>query len=390
MPRKDGNFKTNYAEIPKRYDAKRRHTPEGILPYDGDNLYPQRVELLIQGSATAAASADLYEKHISGQGWMDEVFGASIVNHEGHTMNDLLRRSVGSKEQAGYCKLGGIAIHINYNALLQAVEFQSVPFKFIRMADEKNKDHKGQWCIYDDWDRVKTQNINRKAMIWVDPFTTDPMEIQKQIENSRDEDGKVTGDFKDWKGHLYIYPELYPLSPMDSALQDMETDAELVLLRNSSALQSFMGSYIVKSKRDLETKDYEAINTILVDLQGGRKAGNIAIIDGIGDDNDLEFQKLETVDFDGIFEKTEAAAQKNIRKSILAPMELVGEEFSSGFDSSRIDQARDYFNSITQDEREMIGRYFSKIVPLFFKNINPTGNYDILQVNQSRDNGAVT
>ena len=141
MPTKDSNFKTSFPEIPRRLDLKKRSTPEGVLPYDLDNLYPQRAELMIQGSATASACADLFKKHLYGEGFLDKSFGEKIINKEGQTTNDLLHDVIDDSV------LGrdSVAIHINYNALLQAVEFQKVPMKFVRIWDDKTEKHKNQY-----------------------------------------------------------------------------------------------------------------------------------------------------------------------------------------------------------------------------------------------------
>lgn len=377
MPKKDANNKTSFAEIPKRIERKVRTSSEGVLPYDVDNLYPQRVELHVQSSPTAKACADLYAKHIYGKGFEDEAFGETVINEEGETVNELLRQIVGDTRNPGYAIHGGFAIHINYNPLLEAVEFRHVPFKFIRQWDDKNKENEGRYAIYDDWDRVKSKRIEKKNIQWVDKFTTDPEEIASQIAKAQNADGKVTGEFKDWKGHLFYYPDNYPLSPMDSGLADMETDAELALFRNSTVLTSFLASYAVVSKQALEDKTENEIDENIAKVQGGRNAGKVVRISDIGVDNEFEFQKLDTIDSDGLFQITEESSQKNIRKTVLAPRELVGEDFQSGFSNDQVAQMRAYYDSITEDERMDIGRQFAKFIGLFHEPINTLENYRI-------------
>ena len=62
---------------------------------------------------------------------------------------------------------------------------------------------------------------------------------------------------------------------------------------------------------------------------------------------------------------------------------MIGEEYSDGFANDRIQQARDYFNSITLFDRDEISEQFAKFIPHFYKAINPTGEYDIKPLYQA-------
>lgn len=364
MPTKDSNYKTSFGQIPSRLDVKIRSTPEDVLPYDKDNLYPQRTERLIGSSATAKAVAELFCKFLSGEGFASPGLNEEIIDKKGTTLREL------HKNVAKDSKFGGFALHVNYNVFLKAVEIRHVPFKFVRQWDDKTKEHEGQYAIYDDWERVKSKRIEKKNILWVDKFTTDRVEITKQILRATDEDGNQTGKFEHWNGHLFYYPEDYPLSPLDSAMYDIETDLELSLTRNANALTGFQENYVIISKKKLEDEEERQIDKDINALQGGRNAGKVARISGIGQDNEFTFEKMESADAGGLQEKTEIAAQKNIRKTVLAPPELVGEEYSDGFSTDRIEQARRYYNSITEDDRQELSMQYKKVFSVFERQLS--------------------
>ena len=207
-------------------------------------------------------------------------------------------------------------------------------------------------------------------MIWIDKFTTDQNEINAQIE-------KAEG-FENWKGHIFYYPGEYPLSPMDSALMDMETDAELQAFRNSTVLTSFLSSYAIFMEGDLEEDDSQAMDKMVLDLQGARNAGKVVRFEGMGDVNRIRLEKLSPIEHDGLFEITEDQTQKNIRKSLMIPRELAGEDFQSGFSTDQVNQMRAYYNSITLFERVKISKQFAKFMPKFW--IGTTGNYQIKEL----------
>ena len=66
-------MKVTINEIPKRLSVKPSKS-EGILSYDVDNAYPQRMMRLIGGSGTARNCVRLYAKFLYGKGFKDLQF----------------------------------------------------------------------------------------------------------------------------------------------------------------------------------------------------------------------------------------------------------------------------------------------------------------------------
>lgn len=364
MATKDSNFKTVFIEIPKRISfAKLKR--EGVLAYDTDNLYTQRTELLVKGSATGKAVHSLYKKHINGEGFRDPSLGTLVINEKKETMNTILRKI--SKDFAYHW---GFALHFNMDVLGQIHEITHIPFKWVRHADEDNKKHAGEFAIYEDWEAQKYKSFNNKKVDWIHPFDPDPVAIEEQIFKSG-EDEKTPGTVEDWKGQLLYFTAEggmgggYVESPFDCSMLDLETDQELALFRNSTVLSSFLASYAAIFKQKFEDpKESKEMDANLLKVQGGRHSGKIIKIEGTGDDdNAVRFEKLETIDHDGLFSETEGSTQTNIRKAVQAPLELSGDDFAGGFDSGRVEDQRRFYNSQTDDERTALEEVFEIITP---------------------------
>lgn len=366
MANKDSNYKTSFIEIPKRISFTKLRR-EGVLSYDGDNLYPQRTELQIKGSATGKSVHHLYKIHINGEGFRDKILGASVVNGKSQTMNEILKKI--TKDFAYH---QGFALQFNMDVMGQIHEINYIPFKWVRHASDDNKIHAGQMAIYEDWDLQKNTKFDAKSVTWIDHFDPDPIAIEEQIFKSG-EDGK-NGTVETWNGQIYYYtPEdgAYIESPFDCSMNDLETDQEIALWRNSTVLSSFLASYAAIFKQKFENpKESKEMDDNLMKVQGGRNAGKVIKIEGVGEDSEaVQFQKLDTIDTDGLFTDTENSTQKNIRKAVLAPGELVGEDFNSGFDQGRIGEQRKYYNSVVRFEREEVTDQIEKIIPHYFQTL---------------------
>src|SRR3990170_3874776 len=100
----------------KRIDVNESRV-DGVLNYDIDNAYSNRVIDIVNNSVTGVACVNMYSKFIQGKGFKDESFYKLKVNKSGLTNDKFLR-----KLSDGWARNGFVAIHINYNALFQAVE----------------------------------------------------------------------------------------------------------------------------------------------------------------------------------------------------------------------------------------------------------------------------
>lgn len=358
------NNKTSFVQIPLRFDVRPNRT-EGILNYDRDNAYPQRVKLLTSSSVSAQSSLRLFKNFITGRGFVDRSLGETIANEENQTFDEI--HAIVSEDYADYY---GFAIHLQYNGLFQIEAYTVVDFETTRLTNKENKNHPNQIAIYTDWARING-NIKQEEIMYVDFFSEDPKIIQQQIAKA--------GGFEKWNGQIFWYSKdsgRYPTPIYDSVISDIETEAEISEGKKGEVLSSFLASHIVMLPQEFESDtERRRFMDQLEMFQGNKDRGKMLLMDGITDENKPIFQKVDTATNDRLYEFTETSIADNIRRSFLAPKELVGQEYSAGFQTDRIEQARDYYNSITEFDRTIISKQYKKIFPLFKMQLSM--NYEI-------------
>jgi len=363
------NGKTSFREIPPRFVVKENKT-DGIINYDTDNSFPQRMSKTVAGSVTATSCLRLYSKFNFGQGFEDDNLMSLNVNiHQ--TANDVLEAT--SNDLSTY---NGFALHFNYNLLFEITSIKVIPFEYCRFTTEDSK-YSGMIAIYDDWAREFSRNIKKDKIKYIDKFTDDKDKIAHQIQRA--------GGFVNWKGHVLYFStegDKYPLPVYDSAINDIETELEISMFKKSNVTTSFLASHFMflpqEFESDVERSEYM---DMLESFQGGRETGKFMLVDGVNDDNRPTIERIDVANNDRLFESTELSVQSSIRRSFLAPKELVGEESASGFETDRIQQARSYYNSITKPVRKKLETIYMKFMPLFTTVV--TNNYKLKPLDES-------
>ena len=74
-------MRIDVAKIQKRI-VRRDDRSLGIINYDMDNAYPQRVVDIVNGSGVAKTCVDIFFKFINGSGFVDAALGSRIVDGE--------------------------------------------------------------------------------------------------------------------------------------------------------------------------------------------------------------------------------------------------------------------------------------------------------------------
>lgn len=359
------------AKIPPRI-VNRQSRVDGILAYDYDNLYPQRVTDIVNASGTAKYAIRLYSKFIEGNGFKDETFYKTIVNNKGLTMDKLLR-----KVARDYANRYGFAIHINYNALYQITDVRPVPFHDCRLIHPDNTDYIDKIAIYNDWGKRSSARINKERIEYYDIFNPDPAVIDAQI--------AAAGGWSNWKGQVFWYSEAgedYPLAPYDAVLEDIETDGRIKNHKRKKAGNGFNADFAFIYKGKFE--DDQARDEFIQNLEGYQ--GD----DGDGDIPLIEVEKEEQIptllpfpkvnndkDF---YTSTEQSVQNNIRKAFGFPGVLTGEVIPGKLGlAQEILDACSYVNGLTNTERRVMEETFKQIFDNWYdQNINPTKDYSII------------
>lgn len=333
------------AKIQKRI-IRRDDRSLGIINYDIDNGYPQRVVDIVNGSGVAKSCVDILFKFINGSGWADSALGNTVVDGDRLTADKLLRRVA-----YDYAMHGGFAIHKNYDITGKETTSSHIPFAHCRIGIDRDR-KPNSIAVYPDWTREVDRRIDRNRIDFIDLYNPDPETVKKQI--------AAAGGIEYYKGQVYYHGAggeiAYPLSPFDSELEDIETDSQIKLFKYRNISGSFMASHMLVRYGQAEGNNDNSDGLVeqLKEFQGAENFNRLMLLD-----IDTPEQKPELVPFthqnnDKLFEYHEKSTQDNIRKVFAIPTVFLEAVAGSLGLSAQLDDAVSFYNRITQDERAVI------------------------------------
>lgn len=313
-----------------------------IIPYDRDNLYPNKIKSIAQRSGTTNSAIGTLSAFISGEGFhgMD-----TVVNREYQTLWDILRHITDSK-----ARFGGFALHMNYNMFGEIVEINPINFEFVRW----HKDLK-RFVVNPDWHR---RNM-RKYEVEYNPFFP---------ENAVNEINEV--GLESYKGQLFYWipnkSDWYTPCTWDSVLDDSQLEAEAKLYSLSSVQNDYSLSGIVAYPKNIT--DQEEIEEIKEDLQGDKgasNAGGIRVVGALPSENLTNwkwFTPISRNNIDSLFKNQLETAKFNIYAAFRQPPILNGVATSGMFNQESFIDAFNYYNAQTETERKEVERELNKIL----------------------------
>src|SRR5579872_253473 len=377
-------MKTYLPQIERRILVRPNQT-FGILNYDLDNAYPQRMLELVASSPTAKDCWNKRAKFIGGNGFEQADLGKTVINSKGLTLGKLLKAVATDK-----ALFTGFGIHINYNANYKIASVNYVRFEDIRLGDTDSPETADKYALYSDWGRKTWKNIMRSKITFLDKYNPDPAVIKQQV--------KDAGGWDKYKGQLYYFnPEVddYPLIEADSVWEDFETEAGIKIFNNREVTTGFLPSTMLFMQSRREEADntrpdsdeqhyYNTPSQLERDLgtfQGAKSAQKIIVIEYEDENSKPEFQPYSIQNNDKLFETTEKSVESRIIKGFSIPKELINSEKSSGLSNGgEKKEAIREFNDNTAPERLELSETFAGIFGNFCQDINPSGNWNIIPV----------
>lgn len=377
-------MKTYLPQIERRILVRPNQT-FGILNYDLDNAYPQRMLELVAGSPTAKDCWNKRAKFVAGNGFEAKGLGKQVINSNGLTIAKLLKAIATDK-----ALFAGFGIHVNYNANYKISSVNYIKFEDIRMGDTDNPDTAAKFALYSDWGRKTWKNIMRSKIIFLDKYDPDPEVIQQQVDTA--------GGWENYKGQIYYFnPEIddYPLIEADSVWEDFETEAGIKIFNNREVTTGFLPSTMLfmQSRREEAdngrlddgeqtfTNQPSQLEQDLGAFQGTKSAQKIIVIEYEDESQKPEFKPYTIQNNDKLFETTERSVEARIIKGFSVPKELINAEKTSGLSNgSEKKEAIREFNDNTAADRLEIAEVFAEIFDRFYININSSGNWNIVPV----------
>jgi hypothetical protein len=358
------------SELEPRIKVTGKSTIQGIVPYDVDNCYPQRFELLIRRSPNASQGAKTLGKYVFGQGFADKFFNDYVLNWDGLTVGELLRL------HSRNIWMRGIAMHVLYNAIGEKYAVNYVPFEYCRLGEE-GSEHEGKIAVYDNWDKSKKKQIIQADIEYYDTFNDDvAFVLQRQEE---------VGGFQNYKGQIFWFSfdgqDTYPLSVCDSVMNDMDSDYQMQIFKSVKLRKGFMADHIMVYKGtfedDQERTDY--INNLQT-FQGAENTGSVMLVQAETEESVPELIPIQSQLDDKIFVNWEKSVQNSIRKSFnnIPPVLVDAVEGKLGGTSGEgMAEAKEFYSEMTFEEREVLAQAYYAVFGNWYETINPSGNWEI-------------
>lgn len=316
-----------------------------IIPYDKDNLYPQKVKSIAQRSGTTMGAIQKKSEFLSGEGFQQM---KQVINREGQTLWDLLRFISFQKSL-----FGGYALHFNFNYNGVITEINPVNFEFARWSKNLEK-----MIVNPDWYRRYRRRNEEIEYNLYDPGNV-PGEIQQ------------VGNIYDYKGQLYYWipnlAEYYCVTDWDSVLDDAQFEAEAKLYSLSSIQNDYSLSGIISYPKNITSqKDIDNIKDDIKKDTGAFKAGGVRVVGAMPVENFPSGWKWYTPisrnNIDGLHTKQVERAKFNIYAAFKMPPILCGVATKGMFNQESFMDAFNYYNSATETDRKEIERELNKIL----------------------------
>ena len=339
-----------------------------ILGFDIDNCYPQRMQDLVNASATAKACVSIYAKFIRGKGFKSKSFYDAILNDQGLTGDKLLRRLT---DDFGLHR--GIAVLINYNALYQKVSFDYVPFEHARKGI---KQYEGKIALYEDWDRKTGKNIQSTSIQYFDRYDPTPEVIEAQVQ--------AAGGWENYKGQILWYSadyEIYPLASCDPVIQSILAEIASDKTTTSNLENNFALKRVFKYPGEFESEQEKLEYCKVLEEHMGPDGSQVLVIDSPEGVEDFpEIETLEDNLNDKLFQYTDEKVTKKIIRSYQQPAILHSVTDAGMFNKEQLKEAVQFYNSVTEDDRILFEELFTELCKDFTTELNPEADFSVIPI----------
>ena len=356
----------------------RENRVEGIVMYDIDNNYPNRVRDICDNSSMGNTCVNIYGKYIFGRGFQNTTFAKTLINSTGLTPDKLLRKI---KDDLKY--LGGFCVHVNYNSLFQICEYNYQPLAHVRFTNEDDKEHPNMFAVHKDFGLHHAKKIDKKTIRYFNKFNTNVKTIAREIE--------AAGGIENYQGQLFYFTNEegnYPKPIYDCALEDMQTDSGVKTYKARNISSNFMASHMVvidpiegsaTTPNSTAENEKNAFIQSLEQYQGADNANKLIVVEKDSVGQTFQIIPIEQQKGDTLFQYTEESTRNNIREAFLIPSILLTETGGKLIgNADEINDAINAYNSVTEDERLHIEEAFRVLFEYYVNNINTTLNYSII------------
>lgn len=349
-----------------------RSSAQGIYHYGGDNNYPRKIMQSADRSSSLVTARNKQAQFVQGLGFsgataMDVKNDTAIViNSKGQTAYDLLKFCADQKSNIN------IAIHVNYNQLGEAVEFNLIQYDFVRRKIKTSKDKfvkhiiTNIWHLENDysqygyaakimefnkWVKDKEENLSFIAIECFD-YNPDPLIVREQIE--------LSGGIDNYSGQLFYMKrteDIYQKALYDSVADDFQFLAETKLSSLSNIQNGYSAGGIFKYFGNTTgTKEISELKKKLENTRGAKNFGRILALE-IPSSADMKvpvnmFEPTEMQNIDKLFSDQKKDARENIKSLYTIPNALIGKDTEGNFATQKMHETFDFYNTVTEPLRQ--------------------------------------
>jgi hypothetical protein len=339
-----------------------------------DNLYPERIDRIINNSVTAKMASEIMIQYLLGKGF-GEADNFQINNNQ-----KLIDFAIDVADSL--VRQRGIAIHFDYNLNFEEVNPKVIDFTKIRLGIKDSKQYNGKILFKNDW------SDNQEKPIVFDVFNKNADVVKSQIEKA--------GSIEKYKGQI-MYINLdnryyYPLSRIDAVLNDCDSESQAAIYKNMILRKGFFGKTVIMTpplvsndepemivndagqlvrNRQFTQRQAEAdvVKQTIEKFIGSENAGGAMMIESPdfinGIDTIFKIEKIDSTLDDKMFEYTESSVSKNILMAFNnLPVVLVKSPDSAMFGNSgsSLLEAKKMYWENTLKERNKLETIINDIV----------------------------
>ncbi len=326
----------------RRICVQTAYNVDGILTYDSDNLYPQKILSIIQRSWAATSASKTLSDFITGDGFADEAINKEILNEKGQTGYDLLRFVSDQKSKIGF------SFHVNYNIQGQVSEINYIDFEDLRVTK------KGTLVWRSDWSKPMFGGDIEYNLF-------NPNNVIKEIQEA--------GGIENYKGQVIYWTgtnKVYPLAQADAAIDSAQYQAESELFKLRNLQNDFTGSGAFQYPANLDSNEdfKEAKLKLKSEGTGANNAGTIVLVGTTADYEGAKnlWHPFERSNVDKLYETQNKEAKETIFSVLRQPMILGAINPSGGWPNAQeMEDAFIYYNSIVEQDRKEVEKTLKKV-----------------------------
>jgi hypothetical protein len=353
--------------------------PRNVVKYDKqteiftngeDNLYPQRVERIINASVTAKSAADKAKNFFIGDGFVDKSLNNIVVYEDVNGKIPLYKLLCQVAHSVSRQKAA--SVNVQYNGLFEISGVKSLPYRDCRFGKADSNDYSGLIHVYNNWDKKTGVKFDKSAIDKINVFNPNADVVAAQFFTKKDKKLVINRSYKGQVAMLLLDDEyVYPLCQIDACLEDADTEAQIKSYRNSQLRKGFFPKgilYHTKFANDQEQEDFKAV---LRKFESGETESLTMMAEAEFDENGqlLESANFKYVPIDAnidsdMFSLVSNGCSNNIRKATWnIPSILIEQQEGSvfGTNGTALKEAFSQFNAETKSIRTQIEQFLKDI-----------------------------